>query len=196
MSNFYLRNDGIIYLRYYFQGEPNSIRFSTKIKIDPEKWDNNKQKAKSSKQTFEGKRINPELKRHERAFEQAIQFYEQNSGFSKSNVRLKYLEYLSPGLIHSSTREKQDFLKYFDSLVEKYKATGQDIHKEYNTTLNHLKKCFIGRELLFVDIDSAFYKEYNEYLQGIDLAKNTISKHWKHIKAVRSSSLLDSKNPA
>jgi len=190
MISFYLHNSGSIYIRYYHHSTPNAIKVSTKIKIDSDKWDKNKQKAKSSKLTYKGKQINAEIKRHENAFEKAVQFYEQHRGFSQGNVRRKYLEYLSPGLIHLSTREKQDFLKYFNSLVEKYKATGQDIHKEYSTTLNHLKECFKGRELLFDDIDSAFYKEYNEYLQGIGLAKNTISKHWKHIKAVMNDAYM------
>ncbi len=190
MSNFYLRNDGIIYLRYYFQGEPNSIRFSTKIKIDPEKWDNNKQKAKSSKQTFEGKRINPELKRHERAFEKAIQFYEQNSGFSKSNVRQKYLEFLSPGLVNIKKSNTSTFLEYFETLVNKYETNGQAIYKEYRTTYNHLKKYFGIRSLLFEEIDSKFYKEYNDYLQGKGFAVNNISKHWKHIKAVMNDAFM------
>jgi len=54
----------------------------------------------------------------------------------------------------------------------------------YQSTLKHLKSFFKKRKPRFEEVDSRFYELYNDFLLNMDLSVNTISKDWKHIKAI------------
>jgi len=183
MSNFNLNKNGTIYLIHHY-GQSNPVRISTHIKIDSNKWDKAKQKAKSSNYTYDGLKINIELIRHASAFNKALQFYEQNSGFSLQNIKQKYLEFLSPGKYLNTNQKVLGFIEFFEQRKNKYKKEGINNWSGYGSTLNHLKKYFKTKQPTFEEIDSRFYELFNDYLRGCNLSKNTISNHWKHIKAI------------
>ena len=183
MSTFRLRSNGSIYI-YHYYGDSNPIRISTKLKIDPNKWDIAKQKAKSSNYKSNGKFINSELVKHEAALEKAVQYYEQNTGFSTRKFIAKYREFLNPGSLSKTELRKVKFLEFFQQSYDKLKKDKHLRHKSYGTTLNHLKKYFKSMRPAFEDIDLKFYREFTEYLLDQNLSKNTISNHWKHIKAI------------
>lgn len=183
MSTFRLRQNSSIYI-YHYYGDSNPIRISTKLKIDANKWDKAKQKAKSSNYKSNGKFINRELVKHEAALEKAVQFYEQNKGFSPRNFITKYREYLNPGSLSKSELKKVKFLEFFQRTYDNLKDNKHARYKSYGTTLNHLTKFFKRTRPTFEDIDLKFYREFGEYLLNQNLSKNTISNHWKHIKAI------------
>jgi site-specific recombinase XerD len=183
MSTFRLRSNGSIYI-YHYYGDSNPIRISTKLKIEQNKWDTSKQKAKSSNYKSNGKFINRELVKHEAAIEKAVQFYEQNQGFSTRNFIAKYREFLNPGSLSGAELKKVKFLEFFQKSYDKLKDNKHIRYKSYGTTLNHLKTYFNNIRPAFEDIDLKFYREFSEYLLSQNLSKNTISNHWKHIKAI------------
>ncbi len=183
-----------IYMNYYYNGNSNPLRISTKIKIDPVNWDKHKQKAKSSSLKYKGKSINKELTSHQNALYSAIQYYEQNAGFSEKNLKAKYFEFLYPGSIPVSKQKKNSFLDYYKCKLKFMFESDMDISSEYRTTYNHLIEFSSGVDYSFNDIDMKFYVEYNQYLLSKNLSKNTISKHWKHIKALMQESYLEKKH--
>ncbi len=189
MSTFRLHANGSIYVLHYYGGS-NPIRISTKLKIDPDKWDKTKQKAKSVNYKYKGKSINRELIRHQSAIESTVQYFEQNSGFSIKNFKVKYQEFLTPGSISKSQIYRMKFLDFFDKKYEEMKANKQIRHKGYGSTLNHLKGYFKFRKPSFEDIDMSFYSAYGKHLQSENLSKNTISNHWKHIKAIMKEAYI------
>lgn len=183
MANFNLHKNGTIYIQHH-HGQSNPIRISTKIKIDPTRWDKTKQKAKSANYMYNGLKINNELIRHMSAFNKAIQFYEQNDGYSLPNIKSKYLDYLSPGELLPNRQRVIGFIDFFEQRKDKYENEDINNWPGYGSTLNHLKLYFKRKQPSFEDIDSRFYELFNDYLIGCNLSKNTISNHWKHIKAV------------
>ncbi len=183
MSTFRLHDNGSIYILHYY-GDSNPIRISTKLKIDSNKWDKVKQKAKSANFKSKGKNINRELILHQSALEKAVQYFEQNRGFSVQNFKNKYKEFLTPGSLSNNKQRKTNFLEFFTTIYDELKAKKIDRYINYGTTLNHLNNYFKRKNPSFEDIDMRFYKLYGNYLLSLNLSKNTISNHWKHIKAI------------
>lgn len=183
MSTFRVHPNSGIYI-YHYYGDSNPIRISTKLKIDPNKWDKAKQRAKSSNYKSNGKFINRELVKHEAAVEKAVQYYEQNKGFSQRNFITKYREYLNPGSLSKKELKRIKFLEFFQESYDHLKENKHMRYKSYGTTLNHLRNYFKRTRPSFEDIDLKFYNEFGDYLLSLNLSKNTISNHWKHIKAI------------
>jgi site-specific recombinase XerD len=184
MSNFHLRDGNTIYLHHWVSSTFPRIKISTKIKIDKDDWDPIKGRAKSEKTKFNGKSVNQELARHEKAFYDALNYFDFNSGFSLRNLKLKYTEVLNEGTIQRAKAKQLNFVEFFEQIYLEYKEKKINSYKSYGTTLTHLKLYLKNTKISFADIDMRFYKSFGNYLLNNGLSKNTISNHWKHIKAI------------
>lgn len=183
MASFILQKSNAIYLYHWF-GSTTPIKISTKLKIDPSKWNKNKQRALKDDYEYKGIPINKELIRYENALYKALEYYKFNGGFSIQNVTSKIKELVSNGLYVKAKKQKEYFLPFYTKLYKEYKEKNINNWKSYGTTLNHLNKFFGKRKPTFNDIDTMFYIKYNNYLLNLKLSKNTISGHWKFIKAI------------
>lgn len=189
MATFRLYDNNIIYL-YHWVNSRQPFKYSTGIKVDPEKWDKSKKRPKSHNLKYKGKNVIRELSRIENAFYDAMNHFEINGGFSTLKLREKIRENLS-GASKIPTGNQSRFLTFYEEQVESYKAQNINNWKGYNNTLNHLKKFFGRRAPDFEDIDLSFFIKYNSYLNSKELSANSISDHWKFIKAMmRKSQLL------
>jgi integrase len=185
MASFILQKNNAIYL-YHWYGSSTPIKISTNLKIDPSKWNKNKQRALKDDISYKGAFINKELIRYENALYRALEYFKFNGGFSGSNVNQKVREFISNGEYTKPKKSPEYFLPFYTELYEDYKKRKVNNFKGYGTTLNHLKTFFGNSKPTFKDIDTNFYVKYNNYLLKLGLAKNTISGHWKFIKAVMS----------
>lgn len=190
MASFLLHDSNVIYLHHWINSYVPRIKISTKIKIDPQNWDKNKGRARNDKFKFNGKSINKELIKHEKAFYDAINYYEINTGFSIRNLKDKYKDNLVTGSIPRVVHQKTGFIDYFEETYNDLKANKIDRYKNYGTTLRHLKDYFKRIKPSFEDIDMSFYSAYGKHLQTENLSKNTISNHWKHIKAIMKEAYI------
>lgn len=182
MATFLLHSNQSIYMYHWFDSI-TVFKISTRLKLDVSKWDKKKGKAKSSKSIYNGKNINSEISRYERALYNTIDYFKVNRGLSMQNFKLKFKELLSPISI-VQVMNKKKFKSYFEELYEEKKALNTCYWKGYGTTLNHLKKFLGNRNPSFDDINAKFYSDFNKYFMKVKLSKNTISNHWKNIKAV------------
>lgn len=183
MASFILQKNNAIYL-YHWYGSTTPLKISTKLKIDPSKWNKNKQRALRDAISYNGTPINKELIRYEDALYQALEYFKFNGGFSGSNVNQKVREFISNGLYTRKKLPTEYFLPFFTEQYEEYKLKGINNWKGYGTTLNHLRLFFGKRKPTFNDINTNFYVKYNKYLLKLRLSKNSISGHWKFIKAI------------
>ncbi len=184
MVKFRLEPNGVIYL-YHWATSKLPIKISTRIKIDSTEWNKDKMRPNSVRYKYKGKNVTAELVRIEAIYYKVWNYFQETSNFTPIKLKQKFKELLSSGTIIPSQNENPRFLEFFSQLLEEYKITmKRDSWKGYNTTLTHLKD-FFGRNIPnFEDIDMSFYRKYNKFLIGKDLAVNTISTQWKFIKAV------------
>ncbi len=156
MASFILQQNNSIYL-YHWYGSTTPLKISTKLKIDPSKWNKNKQRALKDDISYKGTPINKELIRYEDALYKALEYYKFNGGFSKSNINQKVRELVSNGLYTKKKLPTEYFLPFFTELYEDYKLKGINNWKGYGTTLNHMKTFFRRKKPFFDNIDTNFY---------------------------------------
>lgn len=184
MSTFRLEPNGVIYL-YHWITPKQPFKASTKLKIEKSKWNSEKMRPRSSSFVYNGINVTKELIRIESVFHSSWNYFQINGGFSPIKLRKKFKELLNEESGMSTTNGKPRFLDFFTETLEGYKSTmKRNSWKGYNTTLLHLNNFFGRRIPNFEDIDMAFYNDYSEFLREQGLSINTISTHWKFIKAI------------
>ena len=77
MATFRLHPNGVIYF-YHWITSDKPMKVSTKLKIDPEKWDKDKMRPTSSRIKYNGVNITRELIRFENAFQEALKYLSDN----------------------------------------------------------------------------------------------------------------------
>ncbi len=189
MANFTLNSKGVIYF-YHWVSPKEPLKVSTKIKIDPAKWNGKKEKAKNDKLVVNGKNVNRELIRFKESFYEALTYCENNNCMTLENLRRKFRELLGIKISQKRKVNNKSFLIFFKRVVDEYKAKNINYWQGYQTTYNHLKNFFGEDDPSFDEINSKFYLEFNDYLFDKGQAKNTINKHWKNIKAVMKQAFL------
>ena len=189
MATFRLYDNNVIYL-YHWITSRQPFKMSTGMKIDSDKWDKSTKRPKSPNLKYKGKNVTGELSRIENAFHEAMNFFDVNGGFSTMKLRERIEENLS-GSSKSIRTGKSRFLEFYKEQTDEYKTLNINNWKGYNNTYKHLQS-FFGRNLPdFEDIDMSFYVKYNKYLLEQNLSTNSISDHWKFIKAImRKAQLL------
>ena len=190
MSTFRLHPNGVIYFYHWFTPD-KPLKVSTKLKIDPDKWDKDKMRPISSRIQYKGLYIARELIRYENAFQEALKYLtESEDVVTYMKLKERFKQELIPNKNVRAKKGKQGFLQFFESIVTNYKTADINDWKSYQTTLNQLKQYFVKNNPDFDDIDTAFYELFNDYLINQGLAKNTISNRWKHIKAIMKKAQL------
>jgi len=193
MSTFRLHENGIIYL-YHWLTPKKAFKTSTGLKIDKSKWNPGNMRPKSAKYKYNGKNVTRELIKHQEALQEALNYFDNNSGFSILKLKERYKRNLTNDNIIRIKNNDTSFLKYFAARTDEYEAIKKSNWKIYKTTLNHLKEYFGRERPEFEDIDTKFYLDYNKYLLSKDLATNTISNHWKYIKEIMKHALYHKKH--
>lgn len=182
MATFRVYDNNIIYL-YHWITSRQPFKMSTGIRIDHNKWDKSLKRPKSPNFKFKGKNVTRELSRIENAFHEAMNYFDVNGGFSTMKLRKRIEENLTGGPANK-IKGTSRFLEFYKEQTDEYKARNINNWKGYNNTYNHLNS-FFGRNLPdFEDIDMSFYLRYNNYLLEQNLSTNSISDHWKFIKAI------------
>ncbi len=184
MSTFSLHPNGTIYL-YHWITPTQPFKASTRLKIEASKWNKEKMRPKSPTYTYKGVNVRKELIRIENAFLEAWNYFQTNAGFSPIKLKQKFKTNLLPEPARVTSKDSKQFLDFFSNMLEEYKTTmKKNSWKGYRTTLMHLKNFFGRSRPNFEDIDMAFYNSYKKYLIEKGLSINTISTHWKFIKAI------------
>ncbi len=193
MSTFRLYENGVIYM-YHWLTPKKPLKVSTGLKIDPAKWNPGKMRPKSPNIQYKGKNITRELIKHEEALHEALNYFSNNPGFSAMKLKERYKRNLTSENIQPLNADDTSFLKYYANKAEQYKVSGKSNYKGYFTTLGHLRKYFGKERPEFEDINTAFYLGYNTYLLKQGLSTNTISNHWKYLKAMMKQALYEKKH--
>jgi len=186
MATFNVNNNGVIYF-YHWYSPSQKIKISTKLKIDEKKWNKKKGMAKSNKVKYNGKTINAVLTKYEETFYNALIYCEQNDCLTFENLRKKYRELLGLPVINKrKTRKKAKigFVSYYKQVISEYREKNIKSWKNLRVTLKYIEMYFNGKDPSFEAIDSSFYIKFDNFLVKHNQSKNTIDKHWKHIKTV------------
>ena len=185
MSTFRLEPNGAIYLYQWIPKLRTFYKSTTRLRIKPSQWNKKKMRPKSPGYTYKEKNVTQELTRIEAAFIEAWNYYEKNGGFSPIKLDRRFKNNLSNETEVSNASVNPRFLDFFVEILTEYKETKhKNSWKSYSTTLSHLQKYFSRDIPTFEDINMEFYERYNKYLLKKELAVNTISTHWKCIKAI------------
>ncbi len=168
-----------ICLKYYFGKD--TLLYTTKLRILPSYWDQEKQRVKNTKYCTDKDDINSTLSDIENSINQFF-IKSIQKGITVNKVSLKrFLDsYFGKTKEHAG-----DFHGFFELFIEQNKTrvnpkNGQIINyktiREYERTFILIKEYEAKRNtyLEFESIDLDFYSDFTSYLQSINLATNTI----------------------
>jgi integrase len=191
---FYLKDinsnvPSLIYLQSRFNGE--RLMLTTGEKILPAHWDFKRKRANVTKNRLEYPAINDWLNKIELAARDYFRSCRYDGIEPAAQIIKEHLEKTFKLNQHLYKVEKpkkvyDTLLKFIDKFIEEEKGNKAEATiKVYKTSKNHLTNYFTlhGKsDIPFNDIDATFYSTYIQYLNGLNLAKNSVGKQIKVLK--------------
>lgn len=174
----------------FFRWDNQSIKISSKQKINPEYWDKDKQRVKSTTKVFNCNEINKELSIIENTLNDIFnKFIEKNDRkpIKEEIKNLFDLEYFQKTPQFKKVKQKT-ILDYFDDYIETIKSnTVESTTNKYKQAKNNFsefqdsKKCIYNPEM----IDFKFRNEYVDFLiNQKNYAKTTVYRKMKFLRTV------------
>lgn len=183
--NFYPKRDGkdnIRLVMVYLREKGKTFQYSSNIKIDINKWDNNKQRVKRAH--HKAMVINSAFDKLKLNMEEIHNKYISDNPFG---TLIQFKEYFKQKMKDKVTRvEKGEEDTFILPIFQKYIEIKKHQHKEntikkYITLKNLLEEyqTHIRKTIKFSDINYSFYEKFYEYnVNNRQLANNTISKYF------------------
>lgn len=143
---------------------------STKIFITPDQWDVKHREINKNHPFMDelNSQINEMIKKIEKL--QSENYY-NNKPFTIESVFKNTLDTHTPG----------SFIEFMRSEIEKNKEIKPVTKASHSNTLKKLEE-FKKTDIQFADINYSFVKDFMNYLQGKNLAHNTVHKQHKNLK--------------
>lgn len=177
------KNDTLVYLIYRYQYK--RFKYSTGEKIVPKYWNEDKQRAKETKQFREYPEFNTRLDQFENGIRTVFRRLLNDGSQPNNEILKRALESELSGNILQS--KKQSLFEFIESYITESKANKKEgTIKVYNTSFMYLKKyaSTLNHSLNFDSITLEFYNKYLNYLtHEHNLSANTIGKHIKTLKS-------------
>lgn len=207
--NFYLRDknaENATAVMMFFSFNAQRIKIGTVERINPKFWDNDKQKAKQTKQFVQYPEFNTRLDRlRQSALDTYRQYLNDNQHKEPSALLIKSL---INGQLKPTEKKKKTVITNLISFTENFIAKCQsgsrlgekgtpiktNTLKIYITFLKNLKefKSVSGRNLSFESINLEFFEEYKEWMTvSKQYSTNTLSKHIRTIRLIVNEALED-----
>lgn len=207
----YTVNETLIVLFFHFK--KYRLSYSTKISINPDQWDFDKQRAKTKNvsgiNVEKNKDINYKLLQIKNDIESTYNEYEFNR-ITPSIDELKCaLNRKQNRIDHSEITEVPEIVtleKYIDiyinSIEKKERLTfnGKQFQKGSISTFKSFKNHFANycikkkKRYDFNDINLSFYTDFVLYLTNKEFAPNTIGKQVKTLKTILNAAIIDGFN--
>jgi integrase len=198
--NFYLRKgegykNAVIYLQFWFNN--TRLRYNLKEKIDPEKWNAKKQKAKDGTKTGDGKNLLNDFLDNVATIVKDAYRTEKVNGIPTPAMIKKHLDAFMNQHHDAETIEaaRPTFIELVGRFVSgEMKIMGGDNRgkdkapatlKSYKTTKSHLE-AYQTKTKTVLDFDGItldWYMKFTTYLKREGLSPNSIGKQVKNIKA-------------
>lgn len=190
---FYLKNRNsteptLIYMQAKYSGNsPERFMLSTGNKINPDEWDDSKQRAIISKKAVGNSDLNLWLDKMATTFKTAFRNYILD-GKVPSALELKdRIEHILniKVLIDPEKSKSKYFLDFVNRFIEEYKPLrAPNTIKSYVSTVSRIKEyeAWCNKKFQFEDITIEWRAGFIKYLQSCGNSKNTEGKHIKHVK--------------
>lgn len=181
-----IKEPTLVYLLFSYSN--NRFKYSTGIKIHPDFWNPNEQKARDTRKFTHAAEINTRLKNMSTCVENEYRRL-INDKITPNNDRLRLK--LDELLLKREIKNEKDFILFIENYI---KTTNKRLNtiKQYNTALSRIKdyKEFTRKGLLFEDIDLNFYEDFTAYLTNHkNYGINTIGTIFKNIKVFMSEAV-------
>ena len=185
-ANFRLEPNNYLYL-YHWAGLDVPFKISTKIKLNPNQWDDKKQSPKDIKLKHDdNETVVDRISRYRSALTNALTEVNVTGG----DLKEAFYSFL-PGIKRvGSTLKAVKFLEYYKVRLQEYKEEEKSNYLSYQGTYRNLTDFFGRANPTFDQIDMKFYKEFQRHLEMRDLGMNTIWSQWKNIKCILNTAYL------
>ena len=162
-----------------FHYDNKRMKYSTKISIEPNNWNNRSQKIKP--QVAQSSKLNSKLGEIEEKIYDVYNSIKLNNGTPNKKTLKQRLD------IELNRDKKEDFFSYAESYINQQFELKNSTRKDYNRTISVLREfeSFTGYLISFESINLDFYDKLKRYLLGhLDQSSNTFGKRIKTIKTI------------
>ena len=162
-----------------FHYDNKRMKYSTKISIEPNNWNNRSQKIKP--QVAQSSKLNSKLGEIEEKIYDVYNSIKLNNGTPNKKTLKQRLD------IELNRDKKEDFFSYADNYINQQFELKNSTRKDYNRTISVLREfeSFTGYLISFESINLDFYDKLKSYLLGhLNQRSNTFGKRIKTIKTI------------
>lgn len=177
------KKESLIFLHFSYGG--NRFKYSTGYKSCLEDWDLDKQRIKESKsKIINSREVNEFLSNIENVIKKEFSRLQAEQLIISNDLLKSFLDNYLNKNVPLEKSKPIEFFNFSETFLETKNKTSIITLRQYKQTLKKVKNysLYSGEKVNFNTFEKHFVINFINYLESLDYALNTISKHLKNLK--------------